>query len=30
MDQEKTRRERLQEILEALYLFFVALVSIEY
>lgn len=30
MDQEKTMRERLQEIMEALYLLFVALVTIEY
>lgn len=30
MDQEKTMRERFQEIMEALYLLFVALVTIEY
>lgn len=30
MDQEKTMWERFQEIMEALYLLFVALVTIEY
>ena len=30
MDQEKTMRQRFQEIMEAIYLLFVALVTIEY